>query len=75
MYVVVITVVENVDSGAAGWFDDAFRRRGLETIVIPYDADVANAWPMHSEELQSETRRAVLDLAARVVETVTRSAS
>lgn len=73
--VVVITVVENVDPGAVGWLADAFRQRGLEPIVLPYDAHIANAWPMHTEELQSETRRAVLDLAARVVDTVTRTAS
>jgi MinD-like ATPase involved in chromosome partitioning or flagellar assembly len=73
--VVLITMVENVDPGSATWLVEAFRQRGLEPVVLPYDAHVAQAWPLHSEELQAETRRAVLDLAARVVETVTRTPS
>ncbi|MGW6281783.1 hypothetical protein [Kribbella sp. NPDC055071] len=73
--VVVINLVENHDPGSVGWLADAFRQRGLDPIVLPYDAHVARSWPLHSEELQAETRRAVLDLAARVVETVTRTTS
>jgi MinD-like ATPase involved in chromosome partitioning or flagellar assembly len=73
--VVVITIVENQDPGSVSWLADAFRQRGLDPIVLPYDAHVARSWPLHSEELQAETRRAVLDLAARVVETVTRTTS
>jgi MinD-like ATPase involved in chromosome partitioning or flagellar assembly len=73
--VVVINIVQNVDPGSVGWLAAAFRQRGLEPIVLPYDAHIAQAWPLHSEELQAETRRAVLDLAARVVETVTRATS
>ena len=42
---------------------------------VPVRPHIAQSWPLHTEELQSETRRAVLDLAARVVETVTRTAS
>ncbi|TCO50062.1 MinD-like ATPase involved in chromosome partitioning or flagellar assembly [Kribbella antiqua] len=73
--VIVITMVENVDPGSATWLVQAFRQRGLEPVVLPYDAHIAQAWPLHSEELQAETRRALLDLAARVVETVTRTTS
>ncbi|MFI6826905.1 MinD/ParA family protein [Kribbella sp. NPDC050241] len=73
--VVVITMVENVHPGSINWLVEAFRQRGLEPIVLPYDVHIAQAWPMHTEELQAETRRAVLDLAARVVDTVTRTAS
>ncbi|MEV0800005.1 hypothetical protein AB0I34_20100 [Kribbella sp. NPDC050281] len=73
--VVVITMVENVHPGSINWLVGAFRQRGLEPIVLPYDVHIAQAWPMHTEELQAETRRAVLDLAARVVDTVTRTAS
>ncbi|WP_020384843.1 hypothetical protein [Kribbella catacumbae] len=71
--VIVITVVENANPESVRWLVDAFRQRGLEPVVVPYDAHVARAWPLRSEELQAETRRAVLDLAARVVEVVTRT--
>ncbi|TCC47875.1 hypothetical protein E0H75_24365 [Kribbella capetownensis] len=73
--VIVITMVENVHPGSINWLVEAFRQRGLEPVVLPYDVHIAQAWPMHTEELQAETRRAVLDLAARVVDTVTRTAS
>ena len=73
--VVVISIVQNAHPGSVGWLADAFRQRGLEPIVLPYDAHVAQAWPLHSEELKPETRRAVLDLAARVVEDGHRTAS
>ncbi|MFG1909939.1 hypothetical protein [Kribbella sp. NPDC048928] len=73
--IVVITLVEDAGEGTARWLGDAFRQRGLEPVVLPYDAHVAGAWPLHSSELQSETRQAVVELAARVVATVTRTAS
>jgi len=71
--VIVITVVEKVDPESVRWLVEAFRQRGLEPVVIPYDPHVAQAWPLRSEQLQAETRRAFLDLAARVVELVTRT--
>jgi MinD-like ATPase involved in chromosome partitioning or flagellar assembly len=73
--VVVISLVQNVDPRSVGWLASAFRQRGLEPVLLPYDAHIAQSWPLYSEQLQAETRRAVLDLAARVVETVTRAAS
>ncbi|MFI5694934.1 MinD/ParA family protein [Kribbella sp. NPDC051586] len=73
--VVVITMVENADEDTSRWLGEALRQRGLAPVMLPYDPHVAGAWPLHSSELQAETRRAVLELAARVVETVTRSAS
>ncbi|WP_427892985.1 MinD/ParA family ATP-binding protein [Kribbella sp. GL6] len=69
--VVVITMVEDAPASSVGWLVDAFRQRGLEPVVLPYDDHVAQSWPLHSERLQPETRRAVLELAARVVGTVT----
>ncbi|TDD14621.1 hypothetical protein E1218_32820 [Kribbella turkmenica] len=72
--IVVVTVVENVDPASAGWLVEAFRQRGMEPVVLPFDAHIAQSWPLHTEQLQSDTRRVVLDLAARVVETVTRTA-
>jgi MinD-like ATPase involved in chromosome partitioning or flagellar assembly len=71
--IVVITVVQNVDPESVTWLVEAFRQRGLEPVVLPYDVHVAQAWPLHTEKLQAETRRAVLDLAARVVDVVTRA--
>jgi MinD-like ATPase involved in chromosome partitioning or flagellar assembly len=72
--VVAISVVEGVDPASVGWLVEAFRQRGMEPVVIPFDLHIAQSWPLHTEALQSDTRRAVLDLAARVVETVTRTA-
>ncbi|NIK59402.1 MinD/ParA family ATP-binding protein [Kribbella shirazensis] len=73
--VVVITLVENADLDTTRWLSDAFRQRGLEPVVLPHDPHIAGAWPLHSSELETETRRAVLELAARVVGIVTRSPS
>ncbi|HZX08778.1 hypothetical protein [Kribbella sp.] len=73
--VVVITLVEDAPDSSVGWLVGAFRQRGLEPIVLPYDEHIARSWPLHSEQLQPETRRAVLELAARVVGTVTGVAS
>jgi hypothetical protein len=61
----VITVVQNVDPGSVGWLVNALHQRGLDPVVLPYDAHIAQSWPLRSEELQTGTRRAVLDLAAR----------
>lgn len=73
--VVVITVVDSSTLDTARWLVDAFRQRGLDPVVVPYDPHIAGAWPLHSSELETETRRAVLELAARVVGIVTRTAS
>lgn len=72
--VVVITMVEPAEPSSVSWLMDAFRQRGLEPLVLPYDAHIAQAWPLHAEQIEDESRRAVLDLSARVVETVTGTA-
>jgi hypothetical protein len=72
--VVVITMVQNAEPSTVDWLLEAFRQRGLEPLVLPYDVHIAQAWPLHAEQLQDETRRAVLDLSARVVQTVTGAA-
>lgn len=73
--VVVITVVDSSTADTARWLGDAFRQRGLDPVLVPYDPHIAGAWPLHSSELETETRRAVLELAARVVGIVTQAAS
>ncbi len=73
--VVAITVVDSSTVDTARSLRDAFRERGLDPVVVPYDPHIAGAWPLHSSELETETRRAVLELAARVVGIVTRTAS
>lgn len=73
--VVVITVIDSSTADTARWLGDAFRQRGLDPVLVPYDAHIAGAWPLHSSELETETRRAVLELAARVVGIVTHTAS
>jgi MinD-like ATPase involved in chromosome partitioning or flagellar assembly len=69
--IIVITVVQDAGIESVGWLIEAFRQRGLDPVILPYDAHVAQAWPLRTEELQAETRRAVLSLAARVVGLVT----
>ncbi|MGZ0145473.1 hypothetical protein ACXJJ3_00275 [Kribbella sp. WER1] len=69
--VIVISVVENVHPGSVDWLVEAFRQRGLQPVVLPYDAHIVTGWPLRSDQLRSETRDAVLELAARVVGTVT----
>lgn len=69
--VLVITMVERAEPSTVDWLIEAFRQRGLEPLVLPHDAHIAQAWPLRSEEVQDETRRSVLDLSARVVQTVT----
>ncbi|MET9273076.1 hypothetical protein [Kribbella sp. NPDC003557] len=73
--VIVITQVGDVDQDTTRWLRDAFRQRGLEPVILPYDAHIAGAWPLHSSELDAGTRRAVLELAARVVGIATAAAS
>jgi MinD-like ATPase involved in chromosome partitioning or flagellar assembly len=73
--VIVISMVENAHPSSVDWLVEAFGRRGLEAVVLPYDAHIVTGWPLQSEQLQSETREAVLELAARVVATVTTAAS
>ncbi|MFB6722823.1 hypothetical protein ACFCV3_21780 [Kribbella sp. NPDC056345] len=72
--VVVITMVQPAPPSSVDWLLEAFRQRGLEPLVLPHDAHIAQAWPLHAEQLQDETRRSVLDLSARVVQTVTGAA-
>jgi hypothetical protein len=69
--VIVITVVENVPPDSVDWLVEAFRQRGLQPVVLPYDEHIVTGWPLRSDQLRSETRDAVLELAARVVGTVT----
>jgi hypothetical protein len=71
--IIVITIVQNAEPESVRWLVEEFRQRGLDPVVIPYDLHVAQAWPLRTEQLQAETRRAVLDLAARVVGVVTRT--
>jgi hypothetical protein len=46
--------------------------RSLGYVVLPYDDHLARAWPLRPERLEPATRRAVLELAARLVERATR---
>jgi MinD-like ATPase involved in chromosome partitioning or flagellar assembly len=73
--VIVITQIGNADVDTTRWLSDVFRYRGLEPVVLPYDPHIAGAMPLHSSELETATRRAVLELAARVVGIVTQAAS
>jgi hypothetical protein len=70
----LVIIAENQpdDPDAVRWLQSAVSDRGLGYVVIPYDDHLARAWPLRSEQLEPATRRAVLELAARLVERATR---
>jgi MinD-like ATPase involved in chromosome partitioning or flagellar assembly len=70
----LVIIAENQpdDPGAVRWLQSAVSDRGLGYVVLPYDDHLARAWPLRPEQLEPATRRAVLELAARLVERATR---
>jgi MinD-like ATPase involved in chromosome partitioning or flagellar assembly len=70
----LVIIAENQpdDPDAVRWLQSAVSDRGLGYVVLPYDDHLARAWPLRAEELEPATRRAVLELAARLVERATR---
>jgi MinD-like ATPase involved in chromosome partitioning or flagellar assembly len=64
--VLVICVVRPNDDTT--WLEQQLHGRGLRCVVLPYDAHLAEVWPLRPAELRPATRRAVLELGARVVE-------
>ncbi|TDU84100.1 MinD-like ATPase involved in chromosome partitioning or flagellar assembly [Kribbella voronezhensis] len=70
----LVIIAENVpdDPEPVRWLQSAVSDRGLGYVVLPYDAHLARAWPLQPERLEPATRRAVLELAARLVQRATR---
>jgi MinD-like ATPase involved in chromosome partitioning or flagellar assembly len=70
----LVIIAENQpdDPAAVRWLQSAVSDRGLGYVVLPYDDHLARAWPLRPEQLEPATRRAVLELAARLVERATR---
>ncbi|QNE17107.1 hypothetical protein F1D05_03270 [Kribbella qitaiheensis] len=70
----LVIIAENVadDPEPVRWLQSAIADRGLGYVVLPYDAHLARAWPLQPERLDPATRRAVLELAARLVQRATR---
>lgn len=70
----LVIIAENVadDPEPVRWLQSAVADRGLGYVVVPYDAHLAHAWPLQPERLDPATRRAVLELAARLVQRATR---
>ena len=70
----LVIIAENVadDPEPVRWLQSAVTDRGLGYVVLPYDAHLARAWPLQPERLDPATRRAVLELAARLVQRATR---
>jgi hypothetical protein len=70
----LVIIAENQpdDPDAVRWLQSAVSDRGLGYVVLPYDDHLARAWPLRPEQLEPATRRAVLELAARLVERATR---
>lgn len=70
----VIVIAENRpnDPEPVRWLQSAVSDRGLGYVVLPYDKHLAQAWPMRPDLLEPVTRRAALELTARLVERATR---
>lgn len=70
----LVIIAENVadDPEPVRWLQSAVTDRGLGYVVLPYDDHLARAWPLQPERLEPATRRAVLELAARLVQRATR---
>jgi MinD-like ATPase involved in chromosome partitioning or flagellar assembly len=70
----IVIIAENVpdDPEPVRWLQSAVSDRGLGYVVLPYDDHLARAWPLQPERLEPATRRAVLELAARLVQRATR---
>ncbi|TWD84424.1 MinD-like ATPase involved in chromosome partitioning or flagellar assembly [Kribbella amoyensis] len=70
----LVIIAENQpdDPEPVRWLQSAVSDRGMGYVVLPYDAHLANAWPMRPDRLEPATRRAVLELAARLVQRATR---
>ena len=64
--VVVLTQLGDEDTSRR--LRDAFRERGLEPVILPYDAHIAAGSAIVFRELQPATRDAARELAATVVE-------
>jgi MinD-like ATPase involved in chromosome partitioning or flagellar assembly len=69
---VIIAVNRPDDPEPVRWLQSAVSDRGLGYVVLPYDAHFQHAWPLRPEMLEPATRRAALEMAARLVERATR---
>jgi hypothetical protein len=70
----LVIIAENRpnDPEPVRWLQSAVSDRGLGYVVLPYDAHFQHAWPLRPEMLEPATRRAALEMAARLVERATR---
>ncbi|ADB32312.1 hypothetical protein Kfla_3251 [Kribbella flavida DSM 17836] len=70
----LVIIAENRpdDPEPVRWLQSAVSDRGLGYVVLPYDEHLARVWPLRPEQLEPATRRAALELAARLVERATR---
>jgi hypothetical protein len=69
----LVIIAENHpdDPEPVRWLQSAVSDRGLGYVVLPYDDHLARAWPLRPEALDPATRRAVLELTARLIERAT----
>jgi MinD-like ATPase involved in chromosome partitioning or flagellar assembly len=70
--VLAICVVQPGDADRIRGLQEELHGRGLAFVVLPYDAHLAETWPVRPDRLRPATRRAALELGARVVELCTR---
>jgi hypothetical protein len=69
---VIIAENREDDPEPVRWLQSAVSDRGLGYVVLPFDAHFQHAWPLRPEMLEPATRRAALEMAARLVERATR---
>ena len=66
--VFAVCVVRPEDTDQTGWLEEELARRGLRSVVLPYDPELAATVPLRPDRLRPGTLRATLALGARVVE-------
>lgn len=69
--VFAICVVRPQDAERTGRLEEELRGRGLDSVVLPYDDALAGTWPLRPDQLRPGTRRAAVELGARVIDRCT----
>jgi hypothetical protein len=66
--VFAVCVVRPDDADRTGWLGAELGRRGLRSVVLPYDPELVATAPLRPDRLRPATLRATLALGARVVD-------
>lgn len=66
--VFTVCVVRPDDTDRIGWLEEELGRRGLRSVVLPYDPELPASVPLRPDRLRPGTLRATLALGAQVIE-------